>query len=80
MLIFLVMLQILIISVILMLLAFALFGVRLLFVKNGEFKGTCAGNSPFLKKEGIACGVCGAKPGEDCAKDEKQQTTSQNRA
>ncbi|MBM3177336.1 MAG: hypothetical protein FJZ78_04940 [Bacteroidetes bacterium] len=38
---------------------FALMGVRLLFVKNGEFRGTCATQSPFLAKEGITCGYCG---------------------
>lgn len=38
---------------------FALMSVRLLFVKNGEFRGTCATQSPFLAKEGITCGYCG---------------------
>ncbi|HUR31482.1 MAG TPA: hypothetical protein VMZ69_08605 [Saprospiraceae bacterium] len=74
------MLVILLVSIILVLSAFALFGIRLLLVKNGEFRGTCAGNSPFLRKEGIACGVCGAKPGEECAKDGKEKTTAQNPA
>ena len=32
--------------------------VRLLFVKKGEFKGTCASQSPFLRNQGITCG-CG---------------------
>jgi flagellar basal body-associated protein FliL len=68
---------IIIISVILVLFAFALFGIRLLLVKNGEFRGTCAGNSPYLRREGIACGVCGAKPGEDCAKEEKPKAQNQ---
>ena len=27
--------------------------------KNGEFKGTCASQSPFLNKEGITCNLCG---------------------
>ena len=65
------MITVVIVSIILVLLAFALFGIRILLVKNGEFRGTCAGNSPYLRKEGIACGVCGAKPGEECAKDDK---------
>jgi len=60
------MLPILLVSIALLLLAFALFSVRLLFVKNGEFRGTCASNSPFLQKEGATCGVCGRKPGEPC--------------
>ena len=72
------MLEILIISIVLVLIAFALFGLRMLFIKNSEFRGTCAGNSSFLKKEGIACGVCGAKPGESCAKDDKDKSISQS--
>ena len=31
---------------------FILMSVRLIFLKNGEFKGTCASQSPFLQKEG----------------------------
>jgi hypothetical protein len=37
--------------------------VRLLLVKNGEFKGTCASMSPELMKKGVDCG-CGKKAGE----------------
>ena len=48
---------------------FFLFSLRLLFVKNGEFRGTCASNNPFLQKEGAVCGVCGRAPGEACAND-----------
>ncbi len=42
--------------------------VRLLFVKNGEFKGTCASQNPYLNKEGATCGYCGktVKSGENC--------------
>lgn len=43
---------------------FILMSVRLIFVKNGEFKGTCASQSPFLNKEGVTCGYCGKKVGE----------------
>lgn len=43
---------------------FALMSVRLIFVKNGEFRGTCATQSPFLAKEGITCGYCGKVIGE----------------
>jgi hypothetical protein len=48
---------------------FVLMSVRLIFLKNGEFKGTCASQSPFLNKEGAACGYCGRKPGETCKND-----------
>lgn len=64
------MLPVLILSVALVLIAFFMFSLRLLFVKGGEFRGSCAGNSPFLQKEGAVCGVCGRKPGEACGKEE----------
>lgn len=38
---------------------FILLSVRLLFIKKGEFRGTCASQSPWLNKEGVACGYCG---------------------
>lgn len=38
---------------------FILMSVRLIFLKNGEFKGTCASQSPFLNKDGATCGYCG---------------------
>jgi hypothetical protein len=41
---------------------FILMSVRLIFVKGGEFKGTCASQSPFLNKEGEACSLCGKSP------------------
>lgn len=44
---------------------FALMSVRLIFLKNGEFKGTCASQSPFLQQEGVVCSVCGKAP-SDC--------------
>ena len=47
---------------------FAGMSVRLILLKKGEFKGTCASQSPFLNKEGIKCGFCGkeVKTGEAC--------------
>ena len=39
---------------------FLLMSVRLLFKKDGEFKGTCASQNPYLVKLGITCsGSCG---------------------
>ena len=52
---------------------FALFfvglSIRILLKKDGEFKGTCASQNPYLNKEGASCGFCGKtiKPGQDCA-------------
>lgn len=48
---------------------FVLMSVRLLFIKNGEFKGTCASQSPFLRNEGATCGYCG-KPVGNCENEE----------
>ncbi|MEL7004928.1 MAG: hypothetical protein AAFN93_19640 [Bacteroidota bacterium] len=47
---------------------FGLMSVRLIFLKNGEFKGTCASQNPYLNKDGAACGFCGKKmtEGETC--------------
>ncbi len=51
---------------------FILMSVRLLLIKDGKFKGTCASQSPFLNKEGATCGYCGKKieDGDPCGKDE----------
>ena len=39
---------------------FFLMSVRILFKKEGEFKGTCASQNPLLVKQGITCsGSCG---------------------
>ena len=53
---------------------FALMSVRLFFVKDGEFRGTCATQSPFLAKEGITCGYCGkvVGAGEACGDPDKE--------
>jgi hypothetical protein len=52
---------------------FALMSVRLIFLKNGEFRGTCASQSPWLNKEGVHCGYCGKtiNAGEACGDPEK---------
>lgn len=61
------MLPVIAVSVVLVLIGVGLLSIRLLFIKGGEFKGSCAGNSAFLQKEGAVCGICGRKPGETCA-------------
>lgn len=47
---------------------FILMSVRLIFLKDGEFRGTCASQSPWLNKEGVTCGYCGKtlKNGDAC--------------
>lgn len=57
------MLKILLISIVLLAIAFLGFGVKLLFDKKAEFAPGCASNNPELKEKGVSCG-CG---GESCA-------------
>lgn len=63
------MIQLLIITLGIVLIAFFFFSVRILFLKNGQFKGTCANNNPMLVEEGAVCGVCGKRAGEACEED-----------
>lgn len=43
-----------------MTLAFAMIGIRMIVLKNGEFRGTCSSNNPLLAdKMGGTCSVCG---------------------
>ncbi len=51
-------------------LAFSGIAIKILVKKDGEFAGTCASNSPLLQEEGATCGVCGARPEEQCKKDD----------
>ena len=45
---------------------FAMIATRILLVKDGEFKGTCSSNNPYLKDELGECTVCGKKVDEPC--------------
>ena len=53
---------ILLLTLILLLLAVAGIAIKLWAKKEGKFAGTCASQSPFLNKEGEACGMCGKTP------------------
>lgn len=60
------MFEILFYTVLIVGLAFAGIALRILLVKGGEFRGTCATNNPMLKNDIGECTVCGAKPQEAC--------------
>jgi hypothetical protein len=60
-----------IIAVILLGLGFAGIAIKIWAKKGGEFAGTCASNNPLLQEEGATCGLCGAKPEEQCKSTEK---------
>ncbi len=51
-----------VVTLALLLLAFAGIAIKIWGKKDGEFAGTCASQNPFLNKEGEACGFCGKTP------------------
>ena len=57
------------ITIVLVGLGFAGIAIKIWAKKDGEFAGTCASNNPLLQEEGGTCGVCGARPEEQCRKD-----------
>ena len=64
--------EIFLISVLLIGVAFSGIAIKLIFKKNGEFSGTCASRSPFLNKSDEPCGICGKIPtSSECANDIK---------
>ena len=58
----------LVMGVIITVLFIALAGmaIRLIFIKDGEVRGGCAGKNPMMQEEGTACTMCGAMPTEEC--------------
>ena len=65
--------QLLLITILLLGLAFAGIAIKIWGKKDGKFAGTCASQSPFLNKEGEACSFCGKMPDEmsDCSGEKK---------
>ena len=60
--------KLLIITIVLLGLAFAGIAIKIWGKKNGEFAGTCASQNPHLNKTGEPCSFCGKLPGEtDCS-------------
>ncbi|MEM1269430.1 MAG: membrane or secreted protein [Bacteroidota bacterium] len=57
-------------TVIVLGLAFAGIATRILLVKDGQFAGTCSSNNPYLKNELGECTVCGKKVDEPCGADD----------
>jgi hypothetical protein len=55
-----------ILSIILLALAFAGIAIKIVVKKNGKFSGTCSSNNPLLQNQEGTCSICGAKPEEKC--------------
>ena len=60
---------VILLSIFLLAIAFAGIAVKILIKKDGKFAGTCASNNPMIKEKGGNCGLCGAKPDEQCLND-----------
>jgi hypothetical protein len=58
--------KLVLISIGLLALAFAGIAIKIWSKKDGKFAGTCASNNPLVQKEGASCGLCGARPEEQC--------------
>ena len=64
--------EIFLISIVLVTVAFSGIAIKLIAKKNGEFSGTCASQSPFLQSSNEPCGICGKIPtSSECANDSK---------
>ncbi len=61
--------KLVLIAIGLLALAFAGIAIKILVKKDGKFAGTCASNNPLLQEESGSCGVCGARPQEQCQRD-----------
>jgi hypothetical protein len=58
--------KIFLITILMLAFVFIGIGIKIILKKDGKFAGTCASQSPFLNKEGEACGFCGKTADEMC--------------
>ncbi len=60
------MVEIILLAIVLLALAFAGIAIKILVKKDGKFAGTCSSSNPLFQNDGGACSICGAKPAEKC--------------
>ncbi len=58
--------KVILLSIVLLAIAFAGIAIKLLVKKDGKFSGTCSSNNPLLQNETGACSICGASREEKC--------------
>lgn len=66
--------KLLLITIVLLALAFAGIAIKIWAKKDGQFSGTCASQSPYLNQDGDACSFCGKMPEEQTNCNETQPT------
>lgn len=68
--------EIFVLTLIIFLVAFVFFGVRILLVKDGEFHGTCSSQGQALDHSDIECGVCVKKENDLCPSEDESGLTA----
>jgi hypothetical protein len=58
--------KVILLSIVLLGLAFAGIAIKILLKKNGKFAGTCSSNNPLLQTQDGSCSICGASREEKC--------------
>ena len=54
------------VTLLVMLLVVIFIAIRIIVLPEGEFRGSCSSNSPFIQREGGSCPVCGKNEDEVC--------------
>lgn len=62
--------KVILLAIGLLAIGFAGIAIKLIVKKDGEFAGTCASANPMLKEDDGGCSVCGARPQEQCLREE----------
>ena len=65
--------ELFLITFILVSIAIAGISIKIWGKKNGEFSGTCASQSPFLKNKNEPCSYCGKLPSEKNCEEQNPQ-------
>ncbi len=67
--------KLLLLTIGLLIFAFAGIAIKIWGKKDGKFAGTCASQSPFINKDGETCGFCGKTPDQfsECKGTEQAQ-------
>ncbi len=66
--------KLILLTIVLLLLAFAGIAIKLWAKKDGKFAGTCASQNPFLNKEGESCSMCGKTPDQYATCNEQEHS------
>lgn len=63
-------------TILLLALGVAGIAIKILVKKDGEFSGTCSSNNPLLQNDSGSCSICGARPQDQCRKEDITEATA----